>query len=230
MNAEQQQSTVEKIWLKNYPVGVPEEINPDEYSSLLELLQESCDRFADLPAYTSMGKTITYAEYDRLSRDFAAWLQQIAKLEKGDRIALMMPNVLQYPIALYGALRAGLIIVNTNPMYTTRELEHQLTDSGAKAIVILENFAHVLAQVIEHTALEHVVVTGVGDQLGWPKSSLVNLVLRHVRRQIPRWELPGAVRFSRALAEGGFLSVDPVELKHDDVAFLQYTGGTTGVS
>ncbi len=230
MNAEQQRLTVEKIWLENYPAGVPEEINPDEYSSLLELLQESCDRFADMPAYTSMGKTITYADYDRLSRDFAAWLQQVAKLEKGDRIALMMPNVLQYPIALYGALRAGLIVVNTNPMYTTRELEHQLTDSGAKAIVILENFAHVLAQVIEHTALEHVVVTGVGDQLGWPKSSLVNLVLRHVRRQVPRWELPGAVRFNRALAEGGFLSVDPVALTHDDVAFLQYTGGTTGVA
>ena len=161
---------MDKIWLKNYPTGVPAEINPNEYRSLVEILEESCQRFHDLPAFTSMDKTISYAEYDRLSGAFAAWLQSHAKLQKGDRIAIMLPNVLQYPIALFGALRAGLTVVNTNPLYTARELEHQLKDSGAKAIVILENFAHVLEQVIARTDLEHVLVTGVGDCLDWPKS------------------------------------------------------------
>jgi long-chain acyl-CoA synthetase len=221
---------VERIWLKNYPPGVPAEINPDEHPSLLALLEESCSRFAELPAYTSMGRTITYGEYDRLARDFAAWLQQCANLRKGDRIAIMLPNVLQYPIALYGALRAGLTIVNTNPLYTARELEHQLKDSGAKAIVILENFAHTLDAVIEHTALEHVIVTGVGDQLAWPKSIVANLVVRHVRKQVPDYELPNAIRFNHALEQGRFQTFSPVALTHEDIAFLQYTGGTTGVA
>jgi long-chain acyl-CoA synthetase len=219
-----------KIWLKSYPPGVPAEINPDEYSSLLELLDESCAQFADLPAYTSMGRTITYGEYDRLARDFAAWLQQSAMLRKGDRIAIMLPNVLQYPIALYGALRAGLTVVNTNPLYTARELEHQLKDSGAKAIVILENFAHTLAAVIEDTGVERVIVTGVGDQLSWPKSVLANLVVRHVRKQVPDYELPNAIRFNEALEQGRFQPFEPVTLTHEDIAFLQYTGGTTGVA
>ena len=170
-----------KPWLKSYPPGVPELINPEQYASAVELIDGACAHFAEKPAFTSMGRTITYAEYDRLAADFAAYLQNIAQLKKGDRIALMMPNVLQYPIALYGALRAGLTVVNTNPMYTARELEHQLTDSGAKAIVILENFAHTLEHVIEKTQLEHVIITGVGDQLHFPKSILANLVLRHVR-------------------------------------------------
>ena len=220
---------MEKIWLKNYPRGVPHEINPDEYRSLVELLDESCVRFADLPAFTSMGRTITYREFERLSRDFAAWLQSTT-LRKGDRIAIMLPNVLQYPIALYGALRAGLTVVNTNPLYTTRELQHQLADSGAKAIVILENFAHTLEQVIGQTALEHVIVTAVGDQLRWPKSALVNLVVRHVRKQVPRWRLPGPVRFNDVLQRGAFEAFTPVETGPADVAFLQYTGGTTGVA
>jgi long-chain acyl-CoA synthetase len=219
-----------KVWLKNYPPGVPAEINPDEYRSLTQLLDASCERFATLPAFTSLGRIITYAEYQRLARDFAAWLQQSAKLQRGDRIALMLPNVLQYPIALYGALRAGLTVVNTNPLYTARELEHQLTDSGAKAIVILENFAHTLEQVIEHTGLQQVIVTGVGDQLGWPKSAVVNLVIRHVRKQVPHWELPQALRFNAALEQGAFLPFEPVATAHDDIAFLQYTGGTTGVA
>ena len=218
-----------KIWLKNYPAGVPAEINPDEYPSLLELLEQSCTRFADLPAFTSMGKTITYREYAQRARDFAAWLQ-FAGLKQGDRIALMSPNALQYPIALYGALRAGLTIVNTNPLYTARELEHQLKDSGAKAIVILENFAHTLADVIADTAVEHVVVTGVGDQLGWPKSAIVNLVMRRVRKQVPPYSLANATRFNDALERGRFLPLAPVTLTHDDTAFLQYTGGTTGVA
>ncbi len=221
---------MEKIWLKNYPPGVPAEINPNEYNSLVEMLDESCRRFADCPAYTSMDTTISYAEYDRLARDFAAWLQKSARLKKGDRIAIMLPNVLQYPIALLGALRAGLTVVNTNPLYTARELEHQLKDSGAKAIIILENFAHVLEQVIAHTELEHVLVTAVGDLLEWPKSTLVNLVVRHVRKQVKPWSLPQAISFKDALTEGRYLKFDPVPLGHEDLAFLQYTGGTTGVA
>ena len=219
-----------KVWLKNYPTGVPAEINPNEYRSLTTLLETSCQRFAELDAFTSLGRTITYAEYDRRARDFAAWLQQSAKLQRGDRIAIMLPNVLQYPIALFAALRAGLTVVNTNPLYTARELEHQLTDSGAKAIVILANFAHTLAEVIERTSLEHVIVTGVGDRLGWPKSAIVNLMVRHVRKQVPRWELPGALSFNDVLEQGAFLPFAPVVTDHDDIAFLQYTGGTTGVA
>lgn len=218
-----------KNWLKNYPVGVPAEINPDEYRSLIELLDQSCARFAQLPAYTSMGRSITYAQYERLARDFAAWLQQ-SGLVKGDRIALMLPNVLQYPIALYGALRAGLIVVNTNPLYTARELEHQLRDSGAKAIVILENFAHTLADVIGSTSVQHVIVTGVGDQLAWPRSVITNLVVRHVRKQVPDFDLPHALRFNAVMEQGHFGQFTPVALDHDDIAFLQYTGGTTGVA
>lgn len=219
-----------KVWLKNYPTGVPAEINPNEYRSLTDLLESSCSRFAELDAFSSLGRTLTYAGFDRGARNFAAWLQQSAKLQRGDRIAIMLPNVLQYPIALFGALRAGLTIVNTNPLYTARELEHQLTDSGAKAIVILENFAHTLDEVIGHTNVEHVIVTGVGDRLGWPKSSIVNLVVRHVRKQVPRWELPGALRFNDVLEQGEFLPFEPVVTDHDDIAFLQYTGGTTGVA
>jgi long-chain acyl-CoA synthetase len=219
-----------KVWLKNYPSGVPAEINPNEYPSLTALIESGCRRFAQLDAFTSLGRTISYAEFESRARDFAAWLQQTAKLQRGERIAIMLPNVLQYPIALFGALRAGLTVVNTNPLYTARELEHQLADSGAKAIVILENFAHTLADVIEHTKLEHVIITGVGDQLGWPKSTIVNLVVRHVRKQVPRYDLPGALRFNDVLEQGEFLLFEPVTTTHDDIAFLQYTGGTTGVA
>ena len=219
-----------KVWLKNYPSGVPAEINPNEYPSLTALIESGCRRFAELDAFTSLGRTISYAEFESRARDFAAWLQQTAKLRRGERIAIMLPNVLQYPIALFGALRAGLTVVNTNPLYTARELEHQLADSGAKAIVILENFAHTLADVIEHTKLEHVIITGVGDQLGWPKSTIVNLVVRHVRKQVPRYDLPGALRFNEVLEQGEFLPFEPVTTTHDDIAFLQYTGGTTGVA
>ncbi|HEY5758899.1 MAG TPA: AMP-binding protein [Steroidobacter sp.] len=223
-------ATSSKPWLKHYPPGVPELINPDQYTSAVELIDGACARFAEKSAFTSMGSTITYSEYDRLSRDFAAYLQSIAHLKKGDRIALMMPNVLQYPIALYGALRAGLTVVNTNPLYTARELEHQLTDSGAKAIVILENFAHTLDHVIAKTNIEHVIITGVGDQLSFPKSALVNLVLRHVRKQVPSYDLPTAVPFNKALQAGHYEAFTPVALNLEDIAFLQYTGGTTGVA
>ena len=218
-----------RIWLKNYPEGVPADINPDQYRSVREIVDEACENFATLPAYTSMGKTLTYAQYRRYARDFAAWLQE-AGLKRGDRIALMLPNVLQYPIALYGAMLAGLTIVNTNPLYTARELEHQLVDAGARAIVILENFAHTLEQVIARTNVDIVITTAVGDRLGWPKSTLVNSVVKYVRRQVPDWNLPGAISFNRVLGQGHFLPLTPVELTHDDIAFLQYTGGTTGVA
>jgi long-chain acyl-CoA synthetase len=221
---------MENIWLKHYPPGVPAQVNPDEYPSLGALIADSCDRFAQLPAFTSMSRTLTYHQYDRAAQHFAAWLQQVAGLQRGDRIAIMLPNVLQYPIALYGALRAGLTVVNTNPLYTARELEHQLTDSGASVIVVLENFAHTLAQVIQRTQCRRVIVTGVGDQLEWPRSSLVNFVVRHVRRQVPEWELPNTIAFNDVLHEGSTRTFRPVAVGHEDIAFLQYTGGTTGVA
>jgi long-chain acyl-CoA synthetase len=221
---------MQKPWLKRYPPGVPAQINPDEYPSLAALIDDACERFAELPAYTSMSRTITYYEYERAARHFATWLQQVAGLRRGDRIAIMLPNVLQYPIALYGALRAGLTVVNTNPLYTARELEHQLKDSGASIILVLENFAHTLAQVIQHTSCRRVIVTGVGDQLHWPASALVNFVVRHVRKQVPEWELPNVVRFNDVLLEGSCRNFEPAQLSHEDIAFLQYTGGTTGVA
>ena len=221
---------MDRIWLKNYPAGVPADIDPNRYSSLKALFEEACAKYRDLPAYTNMGTTLRYSELDELSRAFAAWLQQKSGLVAGDRVALMMPNILQYPIALFGTLRAGMVVVNTNPLYTARELEHQLTDSGAKAIVILENFAHVLAEVGPRTQIKKVLVTGVGDLLGFPRGPIVNFVLRHVRKQVPDWQIPGALRFKSALSSGLGLKLDEVSLSLQDTAFLQYTGGTTGVS
>jgi long-chain acyl-CoA synthetase len=221
---------MEKIWLRNYPAGVPAEINPNELASLQTLLERSFAKFADRPAYTLMDRTVTYGELDRLSRQFAAYLQKVAGLKKGDRIAIMLPNILQYPVAIAAAFRAGLTVVNTNPLYTPRELEHQLKDSGARAILILENFAHTLAEVREATGVETVIVTGVGDLLGFPRGAVVNFVLRHVKKQVPEYSLPGAVGFTEAMSKGKYENLDPVAIGHDDVAFLQYTGGTTGVS
>jgi long-chain acyl-CoA synthetase len=221
---------VDKIWLRNYPAGVPAEINPNEIASLQALVEHSFAKFADRPAYTLMDRTLTYGELDRLSRQFAAYLQKVAGLKKGDRIAIMLPNILQYPVAIVGAFRAGLTVVNTNPLYTPRELEHQLRDSGARAILILENFAHTLQQVHHETAVETVIVTGIGDLLGFPKGPLVNFVLRHVKKQVPEYSLPGAIGFNEVMSKGRFENLDPVPLGHEDVAFLQYTGGTTGVS
>ena len=221
---------MDKIWLKSYPPGVPAEIEPSEYGSLLELMEQSLAKYRSLPAYTSMDRTLTFGDLDTLSRRFAAYLQKVAGLRKGDRIAVMLPNVLQYPVAILGAFRAGLTVVNVNPMYTPRELEHQLNDSGARAILILENFAHTLAEVQHEVDVGTVIVTGVGDLLGFPKSLLVNFVLRHVRKQVPEWSLPGAVGFTQALNQGRYENLEVAGLAHDDVAFLQYTGGTTGVS
>jgi len=221
---------VNKIWLKSYPQGVPAEIDTNRYPSLKHIFEESFSKFRDQPAYTNMDVTLSYGDIEEHSRRFGAWLQNVAGLRKGDRVALMMPNVLQYPIAIAGALRAGMTLVNTNPLYTPRELEHQLKDSGAKAIVILENFAHVLQEVIGSTEVKHVILTGVGDLLGFPKSLIVNFVLRHVRKQVPAYSLPGAIRFSDALRAGRAFDLQPVDVGHEDIAFLQYTGGTTGVA
>ena len=221
---------MEKVWLKNYPAGVPAEIDADAFASLGELFDQSVAAFGARDAYVNMGKAITYAELDRRARDFGAYCQSVLGLAQGARIALMMPNVLQYPIAMFGALRAGYVVVSCNPLYTPRELEHQLKDSGAEAIVILDNFAHVLQEVIGRTAVKHVMTTGLGDMLGFPKRALVNFVVKHVKKMVPAWDIPEAVPFRDALAQGAGTVVKAVAVAFDDIAFLQYTGGTTGVS
>jgi long-chain acyl-CoA synthetase len=221
---------VERNWLKQYPPGVPADIDPDSYASLRDIFEEACAAYGHSPAFTNMGATLTYAQLDELSRAFAAWLQKKSGLAPGDRVALMMPNILQYPIALFGALRAGMVVVNTNPLYTARELEHQLKDSGARVIVIVENFAHVLQQVLPRIELKKVLVTRIGDLLGLPRGAIVNFVLRYVRKQIPQWIIPGALTFKSVLGGGLGLKLEPVALRSEDIAFLQYTGGTTGVA
>ena len=220
---------MEKIWLKSYPPGVPAEISIDHLPSLVGLFEEACRKYADKMAYVSMGREMTYGELDRLSRDFAGWLQSLG-FKKGDRVALMMPNLLQYPVALFGTLRAGCVVVNCNPLYTPRELEHQLKDSGAKAIVIVENFANTLELVVAKTLVKHIVVTPMGEMLGTAKGMLVNFVVRHVKKLVPAWSLPTSINFTSALASGRRHGMEPVSLCHEDIAFLQYTGGTTGVS
>lgn len=220
----------ERTWLDHYPQGMPTRINLGAYASLAAVLEEAFRRFRDRPAFANFGKQLSYGQVDQLSRQFAGYLTGTLGLAKGDRLAIMMPNVLQYPIALFGALRAGLVVVNTNPMYTARELKHQLEDSGAKAIVVLDNFAATLQQVVAETGVRHIVTTGVGDLLGFPKGALVNFVLKHVKKMVPPYRLPQAVRFKDALKQGIAHPLPPVTLGHDDLAFLQYTGGTTGVA
>ena len=218
------------FWRKDYPPGVPGEINPDSVRSLKHLFEDACRDYASLPAVSNMGRILSYRDVDEHSRHFAAWLQKQAGLRKGDRVALMMPNVLQYPIAIIGALRAGCTVVNVNPLYTARELEHQLNDSGATVIVIFENACATLEQVLTRTPIRKIVVTGIGDMLGFPKGMIANFVIRRVRKMVPPWKLPGALRFNDIMKAGSSLKLDPVDVGGYDVAFLQYTGGTTGVS
>ncbi|TVQ36533.1 MAG: long-chain-fatty-acid--CoA ligase [Wenzhouxiangella sp.] len=219
----------ENPWLEQYPANVPAEIDMNEFSSVVEVIEKSCREYADKVAYLNFGASLTYGQVDEYSRAFGARLQAMG-LKPGDRIAIMMPNVLQYPIAVFGALRAGLVVVNTNPLYTARELKHQLKDSGARAIVIIENFANVLEAVIDDTEVEHVILTTMGDMVGFPKGAIMNFVLRYVKKMVPKFDLPGAVPFKRVLADGAGATLTPAKLGHDDLAFLQYTGGTTGVS
>ena len=220
--------SVNKIWLASYPDSVPAELPPLEHASLAELLEESCTRYANRLAFTSMGKSITYRDLDTQTRKIGAWLQSLG-LQKGDRVAVMMPNVLQNPIAVYGILRAGFVVVNVNPLYTPRELEHQLRDCGARAIFVLENFAHTVEQVLAHTDVRHVIVTSLGDMLGL-KGHIVNFIVRKVKKLVPSWSIPGHRSFMAVLSEGARLPLKPVGLTGSDIAFLQYTGGTTGVA
>ncbi len=219
----------DRPWLGAYPQGVPADIDPTQYTSLVELMEQAFRDYADRTAYSFMGKETSYRETDALSRQFAAYLQSLG-LVRGDRVALMMPNVPQYPIAVAAVLRAGFVVVNVNPLYTPRELEHQLKDSGAKAIVIIENFAATLQACIANTPVQHVVLCAMGDRLGLLKGLLVNYVVRNVKKLVPAYQLPGAVRFNDALAKGAGLQLNKPSLKSDDIALLQYTGGTTGVS
>ena len=221
---------MEKLWLKSYEQGVSPEIDISQYSSISDVFRQSVEKFADKPAFQNMGKTLTYAEVGKLATDFASYLQNVLKLPRGERVAIMMPNVLQYPIALFGILQAGLVAVNTNPLYTPRELEHQLKDSGATTIVVLENFANTLELVLPRTQIKHVIVASVGEMFGMIKGALMNFVIRKVKKMVPEYRIPNTVTFQTALKQGAANTFKPVELTRDDTALLQYTGGTTGLA
>ncbi|WP_261109159.1 long-chain-fatty-acid--CoA ligase FadD [Serratia quinivorans] len=221
---------MDKVWLKRYPADVPAEIDADRYSSLVEMFENAVKRYADQPAFMNMGEVMTYRKLEERSRAFAAYLQNELGLQKGDRVALMMPNLLQYPIALFGILRAGMVVVNVNPLYTPRELEHQLNDSGASAIVIVSNFAHTLEKVVFNTQVKHVILTRMGDQLSAAKGTLVNFVVKYIKRLVPKYHLPAAISFRSALQRGRRLQYVKPDIINSDLAFLQYTGGTTGVA
>lgn len=217
----------DRPWLASYPPGVPADIDPDKYASLKDLLESSFARFGDQPAFTNLGETLSFADVERLSRAFGSYLQSLG-LQRGDRVAVMMPNLLQSPVALFGVLRAGFVVVNVNPMYTVHELEHQLADSGARAIVVLENFAHTLASALPNTDIEHVIVTKLGDHCPTLKRAAVNFVVKHVKKLVKPYRIERAVQYLDALAAGSGRALEPVELSGEDMAFLQYTGGTTG--
>jgi long-chain acyl-CoA synthetase len=221
---------MEKIWLKSYPKGVPHTIDPSSYSSVVQLFEESCAKYKDRAAFSNMGSELSFEDLNYMTADFASFLQNVAGLKKGDRISIQLPNILQYPVALYGALRAGLIVVNTNPLYTAREMKHQLKDAGVKAVIIFANSAHLLESVIKETQVETVVVTQIGDLLGFPKSLLVNSVIKYVKKMVPSYNLPKAYSFYQAMDLGAEKPFTPVTSKPEDTAFLQYTGGTTGVA
>jgi long-chain acyl-CoA synthetase len=217
-------------WYKNYPEGTPEEVDVNEYKNIVDIFEQSFHKFEDRPSFTCMGKSFTYGELDILSQKFASYLQNDLALKPGTRVAIMMPNILQYPVALFGVLRAGMVAVNVNPLYTERELEHQLADSGAEAIVIFSNSAHVLEEALPETKIKHVIITNIGDLLGFPKSLIVNFVIKNVKKMVPNWNIPNHIRFNDILALGDEKTFKNVELTHEDIAFLQYTGGTTGVA
>jgi len=221
---------VEKIWLKNYAEGVKHEINADDNGTLVDILNHSCEKFKERPAFENLGTTITYKEFQESSIAFAGFLQKVLKLKKGDRLAIMMPNMLQYPIAVYGALLAGVVVVNVNPLYTTPELVHQVNDAGAESILVISNFANTVQKAIPETKLKNIIITDVGDLLPRPKAWLLKFVLKYIKKQIPSYSIPNEINFRDALAEGKDHTVDKVEVVLDDTAFLQYTGGTTGVS
>jgi long-chain acyl-CoA synthetase len=221
---------VDKVWLKSYPEGMPEEVPTPPWRSVKDLFEHSFAAYPNNAAYSNMGKTLTYADLNELSMRFACFLQQELGLTRGERVAIMLPNVLQYPVAMCGIFRAGLVVVNVNPLYTARELKHQLNDSGARCIVILENFANILEDVIADTDVDHVVTTGLGDLLGWPKSTITNLVMRHVKKAVPAYRFANRTPFNRALKTGAGKKLKPVDIGYADIAYLQYTGGTTGVS
>jgi len=220
---------VNKPWLESYPEGVPEFIDMDEFKSVVDVLLQSCERFGDATAYINMGAKLSYTDVDRLSRDFAAYLQSLG-LERGDRVAVMMPNLLQYPIAIFGILRAGLVVVNTNPLYTARELRHQLSDAGVRVIIVLENFAHVVEKVFDDVPTEKILIASIGDMLSFPHSALANFVVRRVKKMVPAYSLPGSGKFTDALKQGAGMDLSEQDLQQSDLAFLQYTGGTTGVA
>ncbi|MDN5923481.1 MAG: AMP-binding protein [Xanthomonadales bacterium] len=222
--------TTARPWLDNYPAGVPASIDVNEYTSLVDVIEEAFERFRQRPAFCNFGCTLSYDDVDRLSAQFASYVSNDLGMVKGDRIAIMLPNVLQYPVALFGALRAGLTVVNTNPMYTARELKHQLDDSGAITMVVLDNFAATAQAALPGTAVKHIVTTGLGDMLGLVKGSMINLVLKYVKKMVPAYQLDGAVRFKTALSRGATHKHPKLTLGHEDIAFLQYTGGTTGVA
>ena len=221
---------MDKAWLKSYPPGMPETIDVNAYQSVAEVFDRAVAKYGDSPSFTNLGTTLSYSDMDRLTNNLASYLQRLPNMHKGDRVAIMMPNVLQNPITIFAALRAGFTVVNTNPLYTPRELKHQLSDSGAKVIIVMENFCQVLQKVIDETPVQHVITTQLGDMLKFPKSSIVNLVVKHVKKMVPEFSLPRSITFKKALKIGAEKPYDAVQTSHEDIAFLQYTGGTTGVA
>ena len=221
---------MDKPWLDSYPAGVRKEIDPNEFDSVADIFNQSVQKYAELPAFSNMGATLSYADMDRLTRNLAAYLQSIPGMQKGDRVAVMMPNLLQNPIAIFAILRAGFTVVNTNPLYTPRELRHQLKDSGSKVIIVVDNFCHTLQEVLADTDIQQVITTQLGDMLDFPKSMIVNLVVKHVKKMVPPYNIPGRITFKQALKIGASKPFEEAKTTHDDIAFLQYTGGTTGLA
>ncbi len=217
-------------WLSSYPKGISADIEIEKYASVVEIFEQSVKEFANRPAFSNLGTSLTYSQFDEATKAVAAYLQKTLKLKKGDRIAIMMPNLLQNPVSIFGSLRAGLTVVNTNPLYTARELRHQLIDSGATTIIVLENYAQTVQEVVADTDVKHIIITKMGDMLNFPKSLLINLAVKYIKKIVPAFSLPGAISFQTVISEGSKQNLEPVHLTHNDLAFLQYTGGTTGIA